>query len=75
MKLVKNEIEVLEYIQEGINDTNQLIMFTKLDDAHIKNILENLEFFGLIKIIKKSDEYDDEGYWKAEITKDIKQLK
>ena len=75
MKLANNEREVLEYIQEGINNTSQLSMFTKLDDAHVKNIMEKLEFFNLIKIIKKSDEYDNEGYWIAEVIKDIRGLK
>lgn len=75
MKLANNEREVLEYIQEGINNTSQLSMFTKLDDAHVKNIMEKLEFFNLIRIIKKSDEYDNEGYWIAEIIKDIRGLK
>lgn len=75
MKLANNEREVLEYIQEGINNTSQLSMFTKLDDAHVKNIMEKLEFFNLIRIIKKSDEYDNEGYWIAEVIKDIRGLK
>jgi len=69
MKLTNNEREVLEYIQEGINNTSQLSMFTKMDDVHIKNTFEKLEFFGMIKIIKKSDEYDNEGYWIAEVIK------
>ena len=75
MKLANNEREVLEYIQEGINNTSQLSMFTKLDDVHIKNIMEKLEFFNLVKIIKKFDEYDDEGYWIAEIIKGARELK
>lgn len=69
MKLSNEEREVLEYIQDGVNDTYQLSIFTKLEDAHLKNIMEKLEFFKLIKIIKESDEYNNEGHWIAEVVK------
>jgi len=35
-----------------------------LEDAQVKNIMEKLEFLGLIRITKKPDEYEN---WSAEI--------
>ncbi len=61
MKLMNNEREVLEYIEEGIGDVPQLSMFMKMEDAHIKNIMEKLEFLKFITIRKYGDE------WHAEV--------
>jgi len=75
MRLKEDEMEIFENIKEGVSDTYQLAIFTKLEEARIKNIMEKLERIGLIKIIKKFDEFYNEEYWNAELIKDLGDFK
>ena len=69
MNLTKQESEVLENIQEGINDTHQIKVFMNIQIDKIKEIFLKLEKAGLIKVQKKFDKFYKEDYWNAKIVR------
>ena len=75
MKLKEDEVEIFESIKEGISDTYQLTLFTRLEEAHIKNVMVKLENIGLIRINKKFDKYYNDEQWNAELINDRRDLK
>jgi len=74
MKLSKQELEVLDDIQEGISDTHQLRIFVNCNLSSILKILIKLETLNLIKINKKFDKTYNEKYWEAILTEKGKKL-
>ncbi len=68
MILPKEDIKVLEAIQEGMSDLKQAEIYTKIKKEKLKEIYNELEKLGLIKITKKFDEYYKEDFWDAELT-------
>ena len=74
MGLSKEELKVLDSIQEGMSDLNQTNIYTGIPIGKIKKILEKLEKQEFIKITKKFDNYYKEDYWDTKITEKAKPL-
>ena len=74
MKLSKEELKILDSIQEGMSDLNQINIYPGIPVGKIKKIFEKLEKQELVTITKKFDNYYKEDYWDTKITEKAKPI-